>query len=221
MKLRTHFEIQLFAEAAASATAESTANVAADPGNTTGDNKPATATEPKKDEPKYTDADLDRILGKKFAEWAQKKDKEVNEATKLAEMNAQEKAEHFLKQEQEAHKSTQKELDEYKRKDALAAMTKTARKMLSDEGYSISDELLSLLVTTDAEETKTNITGFAKLLTAEVDKAVKEKTRGTTPTVGAKSGVAATKMTKEQILAIKDPELRQQKMLEHKDLFNF
>ena len=219
-----YFDLQLFADdAAAESTAtETQAEAAAEQGNATEQKKePETAAEAKKDEPKYTDADLDRILGNKFAEWAKKKDKEVNEAAKLAEMNAQEKAEYGLKKEKEAHAATQKELDEYKRKDALADMTRTARKMLTDEGYSVSDELLALLVTTDAEETKANITGFAKFLSAEVAKVVKEKTRGTTPTAGAKSGVAAAKMTKEQILAIKDPELRQQKMLEHKDLFNF
>ena len=90
--------------------------------------------------------------------------------------------------------------------------------MLSESGITIPDELLSMMVTTDAEQTKAAIDGFTKVFTESVESAVKEKLRGETPRKG--SGSAAT-MTKEQIMAIKDPELRQKKMLENKELFNF
>lgn len=191
------FNLQLFAEPATDpVTTDPAANVATEPGNTTGDNKPAPATEPKKDEPKYTDADFDRKLNQKFAEWQQKKDKEINEAKKLAEMNAQEKAEYSLKQEQEAHAATQKELDALKRKDTLAEMSKTARKMLSDEGINIPDELLSLIVTTDAEETKTAVSGFSKLFKAAVEAAAKENARGTTPKLITNNGDALSEIDK-------------------------
>ena len=42
-------------------------------------------------EAKYTDDDLDRILNRKFAEWQKKKDKEVDEARRLASMTEEEK----------------------------------------------------------------------------------------------------------------------------------
>lgn len=188
------FDLQLFADEAA---AETTATAAAEQETTTTQTKePETAAEAKKDEPKYTDADFDRKLNQKFAEWQQKKDKEIDEAKKLAEMNAQEKAEYSLKQEQEAHAKTQKELDAFKRKDTLAEMSKTARKMISDEGISIPDELLSLIVTTDAEETKTAVTGFTKLFKAAVDAEVKNRLRGETPTVGTGGGVPLSEIDK-------------------------
>ncbi len=38
---------------------------------------------------KYTDDDLNRIIAAKKAEWIKKKDAEVDEAKKLADMNAQ------------------------------------------------------------------------------------------------------------------------------------
>ena len=147
---------------------------AAEPGKETNTKEPVTAAEPKKDAPKYTDADLDRIINKKFAEMQQKKDKEVAEAAKLAEMNATQKAEYERDQ-------LKKELNELKRKDTLAEMTKTARKMLADEGITATDELLAVMVTTDAEETKAAVDGFTTLFKDALEVAVKERLRGETP----------------------------------------
>jgi hypothetical protein len=96
-------------------------------------------------------------------------------------------------------------------------MTKTARKMLSEKSINIPDELLAMMVTTDAEETKAAIDGFTKAFTDAVENAVKERLKGAPPRRG--TGTAAS-MTKEQIMAIRDPELRQKKMLEHRELFN-
>ena len=159
--------------------------------------------------PKYTDADLDRIINKKFAELEQKKKKEIDEAKKLANMNAQQKAEH-------ERDLLQKELDDYKRRDSLAEMTKTARKMLSDEGISVGDDLLSVMVSTDAEQTKSAIDSFSKMFKSAVEAAVNERIKGSTP----KKSTGGGSMTKEQIMAIKDQELRQQKILENRHLFN-
>ena len=165
-----------------------------------------------KQEAKYSDDDLDKIIGQKFAEWQKKQQKAVDEAKKLAEMNAQQKAEYERDQ-------LQKELDALKKKDSLAEMTKTARKMLSEGGINIPDELLSMMVTTDAEETKAAVDGFKTLFKEAVEAAVKDKLKGEPPKRGAGGGAAP--MTKEQIMAIKDPELRQKKILENRHLYNF
>ena len=170
--------------------------------------------EPKADpkqQAKYTDDDVDRIVKQKHAEWKNQQQKAVDEAKKLAEMNAQQKAEYERDQ-------LKKELDDLKRKDSLAEMTKTARKMLTDKNINVSDELLAMMVTTDAAETKTAIDGFVKLFSEHVESAVKERLKGEPPRRGSSGGVVA--MTKEQIMAIRDPELRQKKMLEHRELFN-
>ena len=154
---------------------------------------------------------MDDILNKKFAEWQKKQQKAVDEAQKLATMNATQKAEYERDQ-------LQNELDELKRVSALSEMSKTARKMLSDSGIIISDDLLSVMVTEDAETTKAAVDGFSKLFTEAVESAVKERLKGEPPRKG--SGGAAA-MTKEQIMAIRDPELRQKAMLDNKHLFNF
>lgn len=195
--------LQMFADEGAAATAEKTDAKATE-----------TKTEEKaaeKSEAKYTDADLDRIIGQKFAKWQKDEQKKVDEAKKLAEMNATQKAEYERDQ-------LQKELDSYKKKDALASMTKEARKMLADENISVPDEMLAMLVNTNADETKAAVTGFAKVFKDAVEAAVKERLKGDTPKKGT---TGATTMTKAQIMAIADPELRQKKMLEHRELFNF
>ena len=202
------FDLQLFADDADNTgTDNQTDDSKADKTDTNTDSK----SDDKKDDKKYSDKDLDRIINQKFAKWQKEQDKAVNEAKKLADMNAQQKAEY-------ERDKLQKELDSYKKKDALAAMSREARKMLSDENISIDDNLLSFIVSDDAEATKKAVNGFAKAFSEAVEKAVKERLKGDSPRRG--TGTQGT-MTKEQIMAIKDPELRQQKMLENKHLFNF
>lgn len=170
-------------------------------------------TDPEGGEPekKYTDADIDEIINKRFARWQKEQQKKDDEAVKLAAMNATEKANYEKEQ-------LEKELDEYKRKDSIAKMTKTAREMLAESNISISDDLLSMFVNTDAEQTKAAVEAFAESFSKAVENAVKERLKGEPPRKGS-GGV--TKMTKEEIMKIRDPELRQQKMLENRELFNF
>lgn len=206
--MKKKFNIQLFADE----TGAETPPTGTEEGNPNAENEPAPAGKGgKAGELKYTDEDVNKLIDQKFAEWQKKQEKAVSEAKKLAEMNATQKAEYQRDQ-------LQKELDELKKANAISEMSKTARKMLSENGITISDELLSFMVTTDAEETKAAVDSFSKLFNDAVESAVKERLKGEPPKAG--SGGAA-KMTKEEIMAIKDPELRQKKMLENKHLFNF
>lgn len=172
------FDLQMFADdAAADPNAPGTAEKA--------DKVEAAADtdkkEPAKPEKKYTDEDVDRIVKNRLAREREQAKKEKEEAEKLAEMNAQQKAEYKAEQ-------LEKELAEYKRKDALAEMSKVARKMLTEENINISDELLGMMVTTDAQQTKQNIESYAKLYKADVEAAVKARLKGETPR--ASSGVS-------------------------------
>ena len=80
----------------------------------------------------------------------------------------------------------------------------------------IPDELLSHLVSTDAEDTKNTVQAFAKLFKDAVQDAVKDKLKGNPPKRG--TGGKGT-VTREQILAIKNPSERQRMIAEHMDLF--
>lgn len=177
MERQLKINLQLFAdEGDPAANNDPAGDAGTAQGNPPKDNQPEPPAKPKADEPKYTDADVDKIINKKFAEWEKRQEKKVSEAAKLAEMNAQQKAEY-------ERDELKKELDELKRKDTLAEMSKTARKMLSDEGINIGDDLLSRLVTTDADETKASVDSFTKLFKAAVEDAVKERAKGTTPKI--------------------------------------
>lgn len=207
------FDLQLFAEETGAAATDPVPAEGNDSGAATEQDKAAKDTKSKDtDEKKYSDKDLDEIINRKFAKWQKDQDKKVDEAKKFAAMNEEQKAKYERDQ-------LQKQLDEYKRKDTLAEMTKTARNMLSDAGISVSDDVLAVLVTTDAEKTKSAVDSFSKAFKKSVDDAVKERLKGNPPTKGTGGGTAT--MTKAEIMAIKDPELRQQKMLENKHLFNF
>ena len=118
------------------------------------------------EEKKYSDKDVNKIIDRKFAEWAKKKQKEEDEAKKLSKMNAQEKADYKQKQLEE-------EIEQLKNEKALSDMRDEARKMLSEKNINITDELLAFMVSTDAGETKKAVDSFADLFNAAVNEAVK------------------------------------------------
>lgn len=170
-----------------------------------------TQTEQKQDnkqQPKYTDADVDEIVSKRLAKWEKQQAAKVEEAAKLAEMNAQQKAEY-------ERDKVQKELDEYKRRDTVNAMVAESRRQLSEQGIAVSDDILARLVGETAEETKASVDAFSTAFTAAVEDAVKKQLAGKAPA----AGVATKTMTKEEILAIKDPITRQTAIRDNIGLF--
>lgn len=194
-------------------TAEETKQAQAPVVDGEGANKDAatTQTEPKqedKQQPKYTDADVDEIVSKRLAKWEKQQAAKVEEAAKLAEMNAQQKAEY-------ERDKVQKELDEYKRRDTVNAMVAESRRQLSEQGIAVSDDILARLVGETAEETKASVDAFSTAFTAAVEDAVKKQLAGKAPA----AGVATKTMTKEEILAIKDPITRQAAIRDNIGLF--
>lgn len=166
---------------------------------------------PGRKEKKYSDEDVDKMLGRKFAEWQKKQEKEQkkqDEAERLRNMNAQEREKHEKEQ-------LQNQINELLRKDALASMAKTARGMLAEKNISVNDELIGMLINEDAEQTKASVESFATAFQEAVDAAVKERLKGKTP----KTGGSPTKMTKEQILAVKNRAERQKLINDNMDLF--
>lgn len=173
MKLKKFMMLQLFAEGSEGSGGDS--------GNEGTDGKDPETKEQEDDEEddpeeekKYSDKDVNKIIDRKFAEWAKKKQKEEDEAKKLSKMNAQEKADYKQKQLEE-------EIEQLKNEKALSNMRDEARKMLSEKNINITDELLAFMVSTDAGETKKAVDSFADLFNAAVNEAVKGKARQTTP----------------------------------------
>ncbi|OUQ08293.1 hypothetical protein B5E92_04370 [Erysipelatoclostridium sp. An15] len=159
---------------------------------------------------KYSDDEVDRIIARKRAEWEKqqkKAQKEAQEAERLKNMTAQEKQEAQLK-------ALQDELAGYKRERTLGEMSRVARSMLADQDITINEELLANLVTEDADTTKTNVENFAKMFKSAVQKEVAAKLRHEPPKKGSQS-----KMTKEQIMAVKNTAERQRLINENINLF--
>lgn len=141
--------------------------------------------------------------------WQTITDDKVGEAEKLAQMTAEQREKY------RADKA-EKELADLKRQIALGDMAKTARKMLSDEQITVPDEIITNLVSDDAETTKTSVETFAKVFKEAVSAAVKEALRGNPPKAGNNNGAT---LTKEQILSVKDRTERQRLIAENTQLF--
>lgn len=205
MKKRLFMALQMFAEDPAG-----TDPAGADP---TGGQDPAgadpTGTEPKNEpEKKYTDEDVNRIIDRKFAEWEKKQSKAKSEAEKLAGMNAEQK-------EKYENEQLKKQVEELLRKDALGKMATVARGMLGEKNISVSDDLIEMLISDDAEKTKSSVDSFINAFQSAVEKAVKDALKGNPP----KKTSEPASITKEQIMKVKDPLERQKLIAEHMDLF--
>lgn len=160
-----------------------------------------------KPEAKYTDADLDRIIGKKFAEWKQNEEKKVTEAERLAKMSAEEKANEHVK-------SLEQRVLEFEQREAKNEMMRQARAILSEHNINASDAILSNLVADDADTTKAAVESFAKEFETAVENAVKAKLKSETPRTGTSSG-----LTREQIMNIQNRSERQRLIKENIHLF--
>lgn len=156
---------------------------------------------------KYSDADMNAILNKAYAKWQKKADEKIAEAQKLAQMDAQKKAEYERDQ-------LQKQLDDLKAANTKAELTNEARKILAEDNIRIGDNLLKTLVGTDADSTSKNIADFKDAYNKAVDQGVKDALKGKSPKQGDD-----TTMTKADIMKVKDTKERQKLIRDHLDLF--
>src|SRR5699024_12061337 len=161
MKKRLFMALQMFAEEPAGGEPAGTEPTGHEPAEPKG-------TEPKNEpEKKYTDEDVNKIIDRKFAEWEKKQSKAKSEAEKLAGMNAEQK-------EKYENEQLKKQVEELLRKDALGKMAAVARGMLGEKNISVSDDLIEMLISDDAEKTKSSVDSFINAFQSAVEKAVKD-----------------------------------------------
>lgn len=198
--------LQLFAEAAGTDSGET-----GEGGSASEQPKPTEKPKETDDESKpvvkYTDEDVDKMFDRKFAELMKKHQKEMDEARRLAEMNAQEKAEY-------ENNKLKEQVQELMKKEARSEMSKAARAMLSEKGINSNDDLLSTLISDDADKTKKSVENFITLFQEAVNKAVKDALKGEPPKTGTTSG-----LTKEQIMKVANRAERQRLIRENINLF--
>jgi hypothetical protein len=182
------FDLQMFADDAAAPEAADAPATPTEPEKAIDDNKPGTEGEAV-NEKKYDDADVDKIIKRKKAEWLQAQEKAVKEAEKFAAMNAEEQANYKAEQEKERADKAEQRIAELEAEKAVAEMTKTARKMFADKGYNaVPDDVLAVLVTSDAAKSKAAIDSFIPFLDDFVENRVKERLRGDVPRAGTAAG---------------------------------
>lgn len=162
----------------------------------------------KAEEAKYTDADLDKIISRKIAEERKKQQKAVDEAKRLANMTAEEKKQNELAE-------TNSSLKAFRGRLPLTKWQKLRAASLQKRAYRSRTNFFATLVTDDADQTKTNVTNFAKLFDKAVDAAVKERLKGKTPG----TGTPASNLTRKDIENIKDRRERQQAIKDNINLF--
>lgn len=136
--------------------------------------EPEQTSEKPQDEKKYTDAEVDAIINRKFAKWSKEQEEKKSEAEKLANMNAKEKAEYEAKKQADRIADLEAQL---KRKD----MEATAVNLLAEKGITATADVINFVVRDDAEQTHEAINTFAALVNDLADKKVSEMLKGTTP----------------------------------------
>lgn len=126
------------------------------------------------DEKKYTDAEVDAIINKKFAKWSKEQEDKQSEAKKLAKMNEDEK----MKYEAEKKDNRIAELEAKLNRKELET---TASALLAEKGLMVTNEVLDFVVRDDADQTKEAIAVFSDMINQAVDAKVKELLKGKTP----------------------------------------
>lgn len=159
-------------------------------------------------EKKYTDEDVNQIINSKFKKWKTEQEKKISEAQKLAQMDEAEKAEYERKQLEE-------ELQKLRSEKTKSEMISVSRKMLQENNVSVSDDLISSIITDDADKTKENINAFIENFNAAVEKEVNERLKSTPPKRMSNNKT----LSKEDIFDVKDPVARRKLIAENMELF--
>lgn len=128
--------------------------------------------EQSQDEKKYTDAEVDEIINKKYAKWKAKREAEENEAKKLAKMNADEKRKYEYEQ-------REKELLEREAEVLKKEMTSEAKTLLSERGLPL--ELVSVVDLTSADTVISSVNSIQQSFETAVQKAVEDRIKGGAP----------------------------------------
>jgi hypothetical protein len=133
---------------------------------------PAEPTQQPQDEKKYTDADVDAIIDKKFAKWKSEQEARENEAKKLAKMNADEKQKYQLDQREQELANREKAI-------ARKELTAEAKAMLSERGLPV--ELVAVVDLSNAEAVTESVASIQKTWEDAVQKGVSDRMKGSAP----------------------------------------
>lgn len=149
--------------------------------------EPEQVTTDPKDEKKYTDADVDAIIDKKYAKWKAEQEKAESEAKKLAKMNAEDKQKYQLDKREQDLADREAEI-------TRRELTAEAKTILSERGLPI--ELVDVVNLADADSVRSSIDAIQKNWETAVQKGISDKLKGGAPMT--KAPVETGEITKEQ-----------------------
>lgn len=178
--------------------------------NDKGDESEDTDNDDSGNEKKYTDEEVDALIERKFAEWQKKHEKQQakqDEAERLKNMSDQERKDHEMEE-------LRKQVDALQKREAMSKMSTTARSMLSAKGITVDDALVGMLISEDADATKSAVDAFITTFQDAVSKAVKDALKGEVPRKGGTS-----KLTRDQIMKVENRTERQRLINENMHLF--
>ena len=151
--------------------------------------------EPTKEQPndkKYSDAEVDEIINKKFAKWKKEQEAEQSEAKKLKSMNADEKTKYN-------QDKRQAELDKREQEIARRELMAEAKSILNERGLPV--DLAGVIDLTDADTVKASIEAIGKQWEQAVQKGIADKLKGTQPLTKAPQNLNG--ITKEALTKMK------------------
>ena len=151
---------------------EETQTVEVEPVEAQGVPAEPTIEEQPQDEKKYTDADVDEIINKKFAKWKSEQEAKETEAKKLAKMNADEKQKYQLDQREQELANREQVL-------ARKELTAEAKAMLSERGLPV--ELVAVVDLSNAEAVTESVASIQKTWEDAVQKGVSDRMKGSAP----------------------------------------
>ncbi|MCI2896248.1 DUF4355 domain-containing protein [Staphylococcus hominis] len=168
--------------------------------------------DPKKDDKKDgDDKKNDYVTVEELQRRLKQKDKEkenaVKEAEKLAKMNKDQKNEYEMEK-------LRKENEELRQREAMNSMRNEARSMFSEKNITATDDLLDIVVTTEAESTQKNIDAITEIVNDIAQERLKELLR-----TGSPKNIKSGGMTREDIMNIKDSDERQMAIYQNRHLF--
>ncbi|HFI0448591.1 TPA: DUF4355 domain-containing protein [Streptococcus suis] len=126
----------------------------------------------------FTQAEVDDIVQKRLSKaeksFEKKIQERIDEAEKLRQMNAEEKAKYEAKKQANY-------IAELEAKINRSGLEKEASKILSGVGIAVDDNILGFVVKDTAETTKEAVESFSALVNDLADKKVSEMLKGKTP----------------------------------------
>lgn len=132
--------------------------------------------------------ELSDMIKKRVANAVKEKEDAQKEAKRLASLSDDDRAKEEVAKAKKETKALQEQIEALKSEQARYNLTKEATKQLSSKGIDASDEVLNMLVASDAETTKSNIEAYSKAIADNTEKAKNELLKGKAPKTTTVSG---------------------------------